>query len=81
MLALFLYPGGKSTLKYSGWGEAGPSLIRGRRAIVTGEVGRENWWSRSSGNAILEKQQKEVEDVEIDFPKRLSAVTSLGKFL
>lgn len=48
---------------------------------MTGKVGKENPRSLSSGNAMLEKQQKEAEDVEIGFPKMLSAVTSLGKFL
>lgn len=60
---------------------ADPTFISRRRDIMTGKVGKENWWSLSSGNAILEKQQKEVEDVEMGFPKMLFAVISLGKFL
>ena len=80
MLPWFLYPGEKHRKifrrvrgrSFSYKGEEDHSDRKGRERKLVKPVFRKR---------NFRKATKEVEDVEIDFPKTLSVVISLGKFL
>lgn len=57
-----------------------------KEKVVEGNLDRKGTKKKNGeacllGNTILEKQPKVAKDVETDFPKMPSVVTSLGKFL